>query len=93
MKASVPSAQQLSAAPWYGYAGGIIVATYVVMITILVPRIGVGSAIALIVTGQIICAVVIDHFGFFNVQIRTLDMSRLAGITLMIAGIYLVMRK
>jgi transporter family-2 protein len=69
LKASIPTVSQLSSAPWYGYAGGIIVATYVVMITILVPRIGVGTAIALIVTGQIICAVVVDHFGFFNVQV------------------------
>lgn len=93
MKAEVPTVQLLSTAPWYGYAGGIIVATYVVMITLLVPHIGVGTAIALIVTGQIICAVLIDHFGFFNVQVRSLDLSRLTGILLMIAGIYLVMKK
>jgi transporter family-2 protein len=93
MKTTVPSVQQLSTAPWYGYAGGIIVATYVVMITILVPRIGVAAAISLIVTGQIICAVVIDHFGFFNTQIRTIDTSRVAGILLMIIGIYFVMKK
>jgi transporter family-2 protein len=93
MSTALPTYQQLRAAPWYGYAGGVIVATYVVMITILVPRIGVGTAIALIVTGQIICAVIIDHFGFFNVQVRTIDISRLVGVLLMIAGIYLVMRK
>src|SRR5262245_15081443 len=62
-----PSMQQLTAAPAYSYLGGVIVATYVVMITILAPRIGVGTAIGLIVTGQIICAVLIDHFGWFNV--------------------------
>ena len=93
MKASIPSVQQLGSAPWYGYAGGIIVATYVVMITILVPHIGVGTAIALIVTGQIICAVTIDHFGLFNVQVRKMDFSRLAGVLLMVAGIYLVTKK
>ena len=93
MKAPIPTYQQLSSAPWYGYAGGIIVATYVVMITVLVPRIGVGTAIALIVTGQIICAVIIDHFGLFHVQVRTINVSRVAGILLMIGGIYLVMKK
>jgi transporter family-2 protein len=92
-RTSLPSSSQLAAAPSYGYLGGIIVATYVVMITILVPRIGVGTAIALIVTGQIICAVIIDHFGLFNVQVRTVDVSRITGVLLMIGGIYLVMRK
>lgn len=90
---SFPKLQQLASAPMYGYLGGIIVATYVVMITVLVPRIGVGTAIGLIVTGQILCAVVIDHFGLFNVAVRSVDMTRIAGVLLMIVGVYLVMKK
>src|ERR1700761_3256261 len=86
-RASMPTMQQLSAAPLYSYLGGIIVATYVVMITILVPKIGVGPAIALIVTGQIICAVIIDHFGLFNASVRPADASRIIGVLLMIGGI------
>lgn len=92
-RTSFPTPQQLISAPTYSYLGGIIVATYVVMITILTPRIGVGSAIALIVTGQIICAILIDHFGLFNVQVRTIDTGRIMGIVLMIIGIYFVMKK
>jgi len=92
-RTALPTPGQLAAAPAYSYIGGIIVATYVVMITILAPRIGVGTAIALIVTGQIICAVLIDHFGLFNVTPRSLDLTRLAGVLLMIGGIYLVMKK
>ena len=90
---SLPRQAQLLSAPLYSYLGGIIVATYVVMITILAPRIGVGTAIGLIVTGQIICAIIIDHFGFFNVPVQQLSLSRSLGALLMIAGIYLVMKK
>lgn len=89
----LPSQQQLTSAPVYAYLGGIIVAVYVVIVTILVPRLGVATAIAFIVTGQILCAITIDHFGFFNVHIRSADISRLTGILLMVAGISLVMRK
>jgi transporter family-2 protein len=92
-KTAFPMRQQLASAPVYGYLGGIIVATYVVMITLLVPRIGVGTAIGLIVTGQIICAVMIDHFGLFNVAVRSISATRIVGMLLMIAGIYLVMKK
>jgi transporter family-2 protein len=92
-RSSFPTIQQLTAAPSYSYLGGLIVATYVVMITILAPRIGVGPAIGLIVTGQIICAVLIDHFGLFNVAVNSMNGTRLAGVLLMIAGIYFVMRK
>ncbi len=92
-RTAFPARQQLVSSPLYGYLGGIIVATYVVMITILVPRIGVGTAIGLIVTGQIICAVAIDHFGLFNTAVRPVSFTRLAGILLMIAGVYMVMKK
>ena len=71
-----PEKQQLTSTPLYSYLGGIIVATYVVMITILVPKIGVGTAIGLIVTGQILCAVTIDHFGLFpRQQVRSFQSS------------------
>lgn len=69
-RVSLPTAQQLVNAPSYGYLGGIIVAAYVVMITILVLRIGVETAIGFIVTGQILFAVIIDHFGLFNTAVR-----------------------
>jgi transporter family-2 protein len=92
-RTSFPVRQQITAAPLYSYLGGIIVATYVVMITILVPKIGVGTAIALIVTGQIICAVTIDHFGLFNVAVRSITMTRICGMLMMIGGIWLVMKK
>jgi transporter family-2 protein len=93
MRISWPSVRQLASAPTYGYLGGLVVATYVVMITILVPRVGAGTAISVIVTGQILCAVAIDHFGFFSVEVRTIGASRLTGVLMMIAGIYFVMKK
>lgn len=89
----LPSYQQIISAPIYAYLGGIIVAIYVVMITILVPGIGVATAIAFVVTGQILCAIVIDHFGLFNVHVRSIDISRITGILLMAGGICLMKRK
>lgn len=92
-KPQVPSLAQLKSAPLYSYTGGLIVCTYVIMITVITPKLGVGNAIGLIVTGQIICAVMIDHFGLFGATVRTIDTQRLIGALMMIGGIYLVMRK
>jgi transporter family-2 protein len=89
----LPSFSKLTAAPLFSYAGGLIVATYVIMITILTPRLGVGAAIGLIVTGQILCAVLIDHFGMLNAAVKPITLTRLLGMLLMIAGVYLVMKK
>jgi transporter family-2 protein len=89
----MPPIGKLTTAPLFSYAGGLIVATYVIMITILTPRLGVGAAIGLIVTGQILCAVLIDHFGLLNAAVRPINWMRFIGMLLMIAGVYLVMKK
>jgi transporter family-2 protein len=92
-KTHVPPLVQLKSAPLYSYAGGLIVCAYVIMITVIIPKLGVANAIGLIVTGQIICAVIIDHFGLFGTTVRTIDGQRLVGAVMMIGGIYLVMKK
>jgi transporter family-2 protein len=89
---ALPSAAAFRGAPVYGWLGGVIVATYVLSITFLAPRLGVGNAICFIVTGQIFAAVVIDHFGLFGAPVQTLSWTRVAGIALMIAGLFLAKR-
>lgn len=91
-QAAMPPAAAFRAAPVYGWLGGFIVAAYVLSITFLAPRLGVGNAICFIVTGQIFAAVLIDHFGLFGAQVQTLSWQRAAGIALMIAGLFLAKR-
>ena len=91
-QAPMPAAAAFRNAPIYGWLGGIIVATYVLSITYLAPRLGVGNAICFIVTGQIFAAVLIDQFGWFGAPIQLLTWQRVAGIVLMIAGLFLAKR-
>jgi len=79
-------------APIYGYLGGVIVGSYVLAITFLAPRLGVGNAICFIVTGQILAAVVIDHFGLFGSLVQAFSWQRALGVLLMIAGLFLAKR-
>lgn len=92
-RTAMPTTQQIVNAPLYSYLGGIIVVSYVIIISVLVPRIGVGTSIAFIVTGQVVFAVIIDHFGLFNVTQRPIDFTRIIGLALLIGGVYLVMKK
>lgn len=92
-RTALPTTQQVINAPLYSYLGGIIVVGYVVVISILVPRIGVGTSITFIIIGQVIFAVIIDHFGLFNVAQRSIDPTRLIGLVLLVGGVYLVMKK
>ncbi|NRB42213.1 MAG: DMT family transporter [Pseudomonadales bacterium] len=85
----LPSLSALSNAPAFSYAGGFIVASYVLAITYLAPRLGVANAICFIVSGQIIAAVVIDHFGLLGAIASPITFHRATGMALMIAGLFL----
>ena len=88
----LPSLETVRRVPAYGYFGGFIVASYVIAITYLAPRLGVGTAIRLVVTGQIIAAVLIDHVGAFGAVAQRFTMGRAIGVVLMIIGAILARR-
>jgi bacterial/archaeal transporter family-2 protein len=90
---SAPSWGQFRAAPAWSFIGGVIVAVYVLTITFLAPRLGVGAAISLIVTGQILAALLIDHYGLMGSLQFPLTPGRLAGAALMIVGAFLALRR
>ncbi len=89
----VPDAATLKAAPWWSFSGGFIVAFYVFTITFLSPRLGVGTAIALVVAGQILAALTIDHFGLMRSLVFTLTPARVIGAALMILGAFVALRR
>ena len=88
-KLPLPTIESFTKAPLFSYGGGLIVATYVLSITFLAPRIGVGNAICFIVTGQIIAAVIIDHFGLMGSIHTPINYQRAAGVVIMITGLFL----
>ena len=91
LRAPLPSLETMRRAPAYGWFGGFI-ASYVISITFLAPRLGVGNAIRLVVTGQIVAAVIIDHVGAFGAVVQRLTMGRAIGVVLMIIGVILARR-
>lgn len=74
------------------YFGGLFVAFYVIAVTFIAPKFGVGNAIFFVLVGQLVSAATIDHFGLFGALRSAIDLRRAAGIALMIAGVYLARR-
>jgi transporter family-2 protein len=89
----LPSAAALKEAPWWSFSGGPIVAFYVFTITFLSPRLGVGTSIALIVAGQVLSALAIDHFALLRSLSFALTPTRAVGAALMIVGAFLALRR
>lgn len=75
-------------APKHLLFGGCLVAFYVLSITFVAPRFGVGNAVFFVLLGQLISAAAIDHFGLFGAQISPLSVTRTLGIALMAAGVF-----
>jgi bacterial/archaeal transporter family-2 protein len=47
---------------------------------------------ALLVTGQMIAALAVDHFGWVGVQEWPIDLPRILGVALLICGVFLIRR-
>lgn len=88
----VASLAQVPAQPKYLLLGGFFVAFYVLSVTWIAPRFGVGNAVFCVLLGQILAASVIDHFGLFGAVVRPLSLMRASGIGLMALGVLLIQR-
>ena len=64
-------------------------AFYVLTVTYIAPHFGVGNAVFFVLLGQLISAAAIDHFGLFGAQISPLGLTRAAGISMMVVGVWL----
>jgi transporter family-2 protein len=83
----------IASAPWWVWTGGVLGGTFYVLATIiLIPRIGAGTTVALVLAGQIVASVLIDHFGLINVPIHLLSMPRILGAILVIIGVVLIQK-
>ncbi len=77
---------------WYYLVGGLLGAAYVTTALLAVSSIGAGGVAAATVTGQLTAAVVIDRLGLFGLDQVPLSVGRVAGIGLLLAGTYLILR-
>ena len=77
---------------WYYLLGGVLGAAYVFSALVLVSEIGAGAVAAATVTGQLTTSVILDRIGFLGLEREPITASRIAGVVLLLAGTYLVVR-
>lgn len=71
------------------FFGGVLFIIYILSITFIAPKFGLGNAIFFILLGQILSAAIIDHFGLFGAISQSLSYQRITGIFIMVLGIWL----
>ena len=85
----VVSTSRVGSVPWWGWLGGAVGAGYVASTVAAAPRLGALNLFAAVIFGQLLCSVVLDHFGVLYKE-HALSAGRLAGVVLLAVGVGLV---
>lgn len=78
--------------PKHLFLAGLLVAFYVLSITWIAPRFGVGNAVFFVLLGQLVSAAIIDHYGLMGARVLPLSATRAGGIALMAAGVLMTQK-
>ncbi|MBC7569902.1 MAG: DMT family transporter [Spirosoma sp.] len=88
----IPPLEVIRQVSWWKWTGGLIGAVYVTTVIVSVPKIGTANLVSLSVAGQLLAAVVLDHYGLLGFAVHPANNWRLLGILLIMAGALLVVR-
>lgn len=80
----------LSRMPWWGWIGGAIGALFIVVSIVLTPRLGTALTLATMTVGQLVAALVLDHYGWLGAPVIRLSLPRVLGAAFLLAGIALM---
>jgi len=78
--------------PWYLWLAGTIGVIFVVGTLWLAPILGAALLFVCMIAGQMIAATLADAIGFGGYQAQAFDPWRIAGIGLVLAGVWLFQR-
>jgi len=79
--------------PAWAWLGGMLGAIYVAGTVVAAPRLGAVALLALALAGQMLAALVVDHYGFVGFPRNPVTSTRLLGTALLVAGALLIMRR
>ena len=87
-----PRASSLAASPWWTWLGGVVGAAYIMATVTFSNRLGAAGWLGVVVTGQVLTSVLLDHFGLVGFEAHPVGPWRLIGVCLLLAGATIVLR-
>ena len=92
MSGNRPGTAAFAGLPWYAWIGGLYGAVFVAVAAYAAPKIGLATLITVGIAGQIAMALWMDHIGALGLPREPVNVGRLAGALLVLAGVVLVRR-
>ncbi|MEZ4631321.1 MAG: DMT family transporter [Deinococcales bacterium] len=79
--------------PLYALSTGVLGLILIAALSLSVPRVGLVMTFTIFVATQFILGGIIDHFGLFGAEVRSLTGLRLLGVITLLLGVWLIVRK
>jgi transporter family-2 protein len=87
LRLPLPALSSTFSGPWWMWIGGITGAIYVATTLALIPRIGAANLIVCVIAGQMVVALLLDHFGLLGLPVKHITTVRVVGVVIMIVGL------
>jgi len=78
--------------PWYTLLTGAFGLVVIAAVSTTIPRLGAATTVMLLVAAQLSLSALLDHWGFLGAAVRPIDLPRLAGMSLLFLGAWLMVR-
>lgn len=89
---SIPPVETIKQISWWKWTGGVMGAIYMITVIVSVQKIGTANMVSLSVAGQLLAALILDHYGLMGFSIHPANTWRMLGVGLIIAGVLLVVK-
>ena len=87
VRPSLPAWDDFKATQWWNWIGGPLGALIVLAGAYLTRELGAAAFIALVVGGQLVCALLLDHFALLGLPPQSINPWRIVGVVLVVAGV------
>lgn len=87
---TLPSAEVIMGAPWWSWSGAPLGVAYIFILILAAPRLGMSTAVGIVIVGQLLGSVLIDHFGWLGFPVHKINWQRILGMLLLLGGVWLV---
>ena len=86
----LPTLTTAGAQPWWVWTGGALGAYFVAATVFLAPKLGATTMVALLLAGQMVASLVLDHFGLLGYPVHPASFGRIIGVIMIAGGVLLV---
>jgi len=76
--------------PFWAWSGGLFGAIFIGLAILLIPQIGAATFFTLLVTGQMLASLCLDHFGLLGLPVHPVSLVRFVGAACLIVGVVLI---